>query len=279
MAKQRMVNTRFWSDPFVQSLTIEEKLFYLYLITNEHTEINGAYEISLKTMSAETDIPVDRLSDILIKLSSTGKVAYKDDYVILFNFSKYQGKAPGVLKGIEIANAKLPQAIKETLERGGVEPSRTPVEPVPNPHFNLNLNSNLNSNLNLKVADGRTPKKKISVQAPHSTEVEEIILFFEKKFDTKVLARTHKRIKLLKERIASLGKEAIIEAIEGFAGSPWHRGENSTGWKANLDFIIKSDEQIEKGINLKRPVEQKRDIRKLSNKELLEIYNQQELTR
>lgn len=35
MAKQRIIQTKFWSDPYIQGLLIEEKILYFYLFTNE----------------------------------------------------------------------------------------------------------------------------------------------------------------------------------------------------------------------------------------------------
>ena len=42
--KQRYVNTRFWNDTYVSSLDPIEKLLFIYLLTNEHTNISGVYE-------------------------------------------------------------------------------------------------------------------------------------------------------------------------------------------------------------------------------------------
>jgi len=54
MAKQRMVNTRVWSDSRVLDLDPSEKLMRIYLITNDHTDLCGIYEIHIKTISMET---------------------------------------------------------------------------------------------------------------------------------------------------------------------------------------------------------------------------------
>ena len=54
MAKNRMVNTRIWSDPRVLELDPSEKLLWVYLITNDHTSICGIYEIHSRVISMET---------------------------------------------------------------------------------------------------------------------------------------------------------------------------------------------------------------------------------
>lgn len=46
-AKFRMVHTSFWNDPTVsEEMTPEDKYFFLYLLTNEHTTQIGIYGIS-----------------------------------------------------------------------------------------------------------------------------------------------------------------------------------------------------------------------------------------
>ncbi len=46
MAKYRVVNTRFWDDAYVAELSPNEKLIFLYLLTNALTTIGGIYELS-----------------------------------------------------------------------------------------------------------------------------------------------------------------------------------------------------------------------------------------
>ena len=53
MAKQRIIQTKFWSDPYIQELPTPTKLLYLYLLTNEHTTIAGVYEITERTIVFE----------------------------------------------------------------------------------------------------------------------------------------------------------------------------------------------------------------------------------
>jgi len=54
MAKQRYISTSIWDDDwFVEQLNVPEKLFYFYLLTNEHTNIAGIYKISIRKISQE----------------------------------------------------------------------------------------------------------------------------------------------------------------------------------------------------------------------------------
>ena len=93
MAIYRNVIMSFWTDSkVVDDFTPEDKFFYLYLITNPHTNLCGCYEVSLKQMANETGYNedtikrlIERFSDIhnIIKYSSNTKE------VILLNWYRY----------------------------------------------------------------------------------------------------------------------------------------------------------------------------------------------
>lgn len=54
----------------------------------------------------------------------------------------------------------------------------------------------------------------------------------------------------IKARLEDAGKDLLEEAIKKTSRSAWHRGENNRGWKADLDFIIRNYEQVEKLANM-----------------------------
>lgn len=60
---------------------------------------------------------------------------------------------------------------------------------------------------------------------------------------------TPARKKKLGIRIKQNGEEQIKKAIDFCANSPFHQGDNDRGWTADLDFIIRSQEQVEKLAN------------------------------
>lgn len=112
MSKLRSVNTVFWSDPFVENLEVDEKLLYLYLITNEKTNMLGIYEASIKKMSFETGIAKERLETILKGFEGLGKVKYVKNYVILINYMKHQKYNPNMKKAALSIYKELPNELK-----------------------------------------------------------------------------------------------------------------------------------------------------------------------
>lgn len=134
MAKQRVVNTRFWDDDYIMALGPTEKLVFLYVLTNPLTDLCGAYQITLKRICFDTGLKPAKLLEILSRFEEAGKIIYRDGWIVIKNFAKHQVSNPKVAKGIERSLNDCPDWIKHTLSIGYHSP----------PHLNPNLNLNLN---------------------------------------------------------------------------------------------------------------------------------------
>ena len=78
MAIFRKIHTSFWSDSFIQDLDKDQKLFYLYLLTNERTRQCGVYEITLKQISYDLGYTMDKVSVLLKYFIRLGKIKYNE---------------------------------------------------------------------------------------------------------------------------------------------------------------------------------------------------------
>ena len=105
---ERGFQTELWTDPFIQSLSPEAKLLFIYLWTNKHCNQAGLYEISLKTMAFDTGLSVEALPALLNQLEP--KVAWfaEQNLVWVKHFLKRQCKSQSFL----IAAAKCLLSIK-----------------------------------------------------------------------------------------------------------------------------------------------------------------------
>ena len=66
MANYRNIATAFWTDSkIVDEFTPEDKFFYLYLLTNPHTNRCGCYEISVRQIASETGYSTDTVQQLL----------------------------------------------------------------------------------------------------------------------------------------------------------------------------------------------------------------------
>jgi len=99
MAIFRKVHVHFWSDVFIQSLTPEQKFFFLYLLTNERTKQCGIYEITTRQISYDTGYNIDTVNKLIDFFSSEKKVQYctETNEIAIKNWEKYNGsRSPDV---------------------------------------------------------------------------------------------------------------------------------------------------------------------------------------
>ena len=94
-------------------------------------------------------------------------------------------------------------------------------------------------------------EKKASVT---SNEVSVVIEYFNELFGTKYRV-TPDRSKKIRLRLKTYTLEEIKTAINKCKASKFHRGENDTGWKAGIDFIVRNDEIIDQFLNAQQKPE------------------------
>ncbi len=101
MAKERLINTRFWNDNWIREINPLDRYLFLYILTNEYTNISGIYELPLSTMAYGSGLDErDLIKTMLPRLEP--RVYYKDGWVIITNFLKHQHlKSKTVLIGIK----------------------------------------------------------------------------------------------------------------------------------------------------------------------------------
>lgn len=148
MAKQRIVNTRFWDDSYVARLDPVGKLVFLYLLTNPLTTIAGVYELSLKRAAFDTGVQPEQISAVLNQLETDQKIVRHEDWIGIVNFIRHQSLNPKVRQGIV---AELERVPREVLDRLPVSVGALRIGYDRLSHHNSN--SNLNSNPNVKSKD------------------------------------------------------------------------------------------------------------------------------
>ena len=170
MAKQRYIDTKFWSDGWIQRLDPTEKLLYLYLLTNERTTIAGVYELPLKLMAVETGIDMETIGEILKRFKRDKKILTGEGWIRLLNFTKHQDlENEKIVAGIKKIVEDLPVNIKLKLyptDRVSIEHTYPPN------NLNSNPNSNLNSN-NIPPSGTKKPSdayRQLSDQIAYETE-------------------------------------------------------------------------------------------------------------
>jgi len=114
MSKLRSLNTIIWSDTWFEILSPEEKLLFIYFVTNEKTNMLGVYEISVRKVSFETGIDVVKIEKYLKKFEANGKIRYASNRVLLLNFLKHQNYNFNMMKSAIRTYNSLPQELKNS---------------------------------------------------------------------------------------------------------------------------------------------------------------------
>jgi len=78
---KRIVDTAFWTDmQVIDNYSVEDKFFYLYLLTNDKSTQLGIYSLPKKVMSFETGFTTDVIQVLLERFSETyKKIRYSED--------------------------------------------------------------------------------------------------------------------------------------------------------------------------------------------------------
>ena len=93
MALYRNIHLSFWQDTKVtDDFRPEDRYFYLYLLTNPHTNLCGCYEISIKQMANEMGYDVNKVEKLIERFSSIHNlIRYSQSgrELLIFHWSKY----------------------------------------------------------------------------------------------------------------------------------------------------------------------------------------------
>lgn len=89
---------------------------------------------------------------------------------------------------------------------------------------------------------------KETIQKKDYVPVGDFLTFFNFLFKSKYIPTKQRQVKL-KSRLQTYSYEQIKQAVTNMANDKFYRGENDRNWKADPDFILRSDEQIDRFLN------------------------------
>lgn len=138
MAVYRTVYLSFWTDAKVDDdFTPEDKYFYLYLLTNPHTNICGCYQIGEKQFSRETGYNSETISRLISRFENVHDVIRYDPEtkeILILNWHKYNWtKSEDLRNNVrKVAENIKSDAFKEYVFSLLGDPMET--LPTPSPH-------------------------------------------------------------------------------------------------------------------------------------------------
>ena len=111
MAIYRNISLTFWTDNKVSDdFTSKDKYFFLYLLTNPHTNIIGCYEISIRQMSIEMGLNIKEIEELVDRAQTIHKTilySKQTKEVLIKNWSRYNWTKSSKLQKPIIENINL----------------------------------------------------------------------------------------------------------------------------------------------------------------------------
>lgn len=117
----RSLNTKIWSDEWFEQLSQQEKLVWIYLLTNPYTNMLGIYKITIKRIAFDTGITIETVSKCLKGFEMVKKCIYNNGYIILPNWMKNQRMNPNMVKSARSIYEQLPEVVINELDSNGLK--------------------------------------------------------------------------------------------------------------------------------------------------------------
>jgi len=175
----RLIYTKIWSDSFFSSLTAEEKLVFLYYLTNDLVNIIHFYECSDRKVCFETGVERGVLVKIKNKFEKNNKILFYKDYVLLVNASRYE-KYTG--KSNEIAKKKIISRLNNEVKKFFLKKKTGVYTPLYTPSIN---NKSEIINNKSEIINNKSNRKNIKKRG--NADVNKILEYFQKKLNLPVL--------------------------------------------------------------------------------------------
>ena len=273
MAIYRVINTDIWDDEMVSNFSVEDRYFWLYLLTNPHTTQLGVYHLPLKKACVELGYNADVVTVLLRRFETTYKLIKfnaETSEVAIKNFLKHS-----ILKGGKPVMDCLTKEEKKVKDKELIIwmmdniDMRIQNEEITNktvcefieylkekyPKENINSNSLDNSNLkviNKNINDNDNDNERIVNDSCHDSLHESSDPPKPNKYQwimdkwnelsvygvSKIIRLDNSRTGHIKARLKEYSEADILQAIENIKESDFLQGKNNNGWTVSFDFFI-----------------------------------------
>jgi len=221
MAIYRNIQMSFWTDSkVVDNFTPEDKYFYLYLLTNPHTNLAGCYEISLKQISDEIGYTKETVEKLIKRMSEVHNVirySKETKEVLILHWFEYNWTSSDKFRvplSIEINSIKE-ESFRQYLSAlyDGEDTVLIPYLYGSDTTVSVYINNNIN-NINKKEKEINKEKEKQEKKNSHSKEVDELFELLWKAYPRK--EGKNQVSKKAKESIYKLGYEKVLASVNKY---------------------------------------------------------------
>lgn len=251
--KARIIQTAFHSDEKMENLSKDAKWLFMYLLTSPYIGLTGAFQVSDKRIQYETGLTSKDLVEAKKELREI--VYFSKGWVVVLHAEKHNGFSKSIKTKVAYEKEfhSLPEEIRDVLgdtdtvskkEDTVSEKSDTPSGILDTPSNPYTVNSNMDeSPRETKPAPQKLQKEQRKLQA------NEVIIKFNFCFGTHYIL-TGKREKLIFDRLLTFTFEQLCQCCENASRDAFYSGKNDRGWKADPDYLFRSDEIVDKILNL-----------------------------
>ena len=275
---KRIVDTDFWTDSkVVEQFSPEDKLFFLYLMTNPHTTQLGIYSVSRKVMSFEIGYSLDTINVLLDRFENKYKIirtCKETNEIAILNYLKYsivKGGKPVfdlLIKEVKAVKEKsLLQAVFKRLE-GYKNLNKTVqglITYINNTTMLSDVNDKHNDNDNDNDNDVSYPNschdsyhdslenhepEAVSIDtntaAYNGVKAHDVASEYQARFNSidgviRCQKMTAQREMMISSVLAHFSSDEIETVFGKVAKSTYLRGSNNKGWKINFDWLFKTE--------------------------------------
>ena len=253
MAIYRTIQMSFWTDTDVlDDFTPEDRYFYLYLLTNPHTNLCGCYQISMTQFETEMGYNKDTISKLIDRFKNIHKLidySKETKEVLLTNWHKYNWtKSPKFIIPLqkEIENVKNDdfrqylQALfqnSDTVSIPYAYPMHTTVTDTDTDIYNNSLSLKDISTKDIKDKDidinyinNKEPRINYKGVVDSYNEICSSL--------PKCTKITESRKLLIKTRLKDYSEADLLKAFELAEQSDFLSGRNGKWTGANIDWIL-----------------------------------------
>lgn len=218
---------------------------YLWLL-DKLTSVNesgtgkvlGGRPITTEDIQVELGLPVRTYRRYTARLKKHGYISTnRTPHGLIITISKASKPFKRSAKSGTTHVPKVAQQTKSDVPNMSSDVPNSVVRSANVAHVNKEITKTIQDNTNNST----------NVLVDRSTnDPSKIFDFYIKQFETpNSKLSTQRRVKI-QARLKDAGADMLRRAIENTAKSPFHRGDNDRGWKADIDFIIRSYEQVER---------------------------------
>lgn len=111
--KYRQIETNFWEDSYILELTNSEKIFFIYLFTNDKVNLCGIYELPDRVICSTLGATLGELANLKLKMEKDNKYAFYKNWVYIVNFSDHNkySPAPNVILSFKKDFNRIPKDV------------------------------------------------------------------------------------------------------------------------------------------------------------------------